>query len=98
MRVWLDDKRKEPEGWIRCFHASEVISLLEAGGVEEMSLDHDLGLNEPSGLTVLDWLEEQVMVHGFVPPLIRVHSANPSTAPVMRLVAKRIADFVGGKK
>lgn len=98
MRVWLDDLRKESEGWVRCFHSNEVIELLKAGEVEEMSLDHDLGLNEPSGMTVLDWLEEQVMINGFVPPLIYVHSANPSGAPKMRLVAKRIADFAGGKK
>ena len=43
MKIYLDDKRDTPEGWTRCYWPAECIELLEAGDVEEISLDHDLG-------------------------------------------------------
>jgi len=44
VKVFLDDVREAPAGWIRCRTPDEVIVLLETGDVEELSLDHDLGL------------------------------------------------------
>lgn len=77
MKVFLDDVRVTPEGWVRTFWPEEVIALLKTGEVTELSLDHDLGDDEHgTGYTVLLWLEEQVAVHGMTPPAIRVHSAN----------------------
>lgn len=65
--------------WCKTPH--EVIELLSAGGVELVSLDHDVnvfeGEREFTGYDVLLWIEEQVATAGFVPPEIRVHSANP---------------------
>jgi hypothetical protein len=80
MKVFLDDERATPEGWVRTYWPEEVITLLNAGAVTELSLDHDLGDDEHgTGYTVLLWLEEQVAVHGLLPPqIIRVHSANSS--------------------
>lgn len=79
MKVFLDDERATPEGWVRVFWPEEAIALLKAGQVAELSLDHDLGDDEHgTGYTVLLWLEEQVAVHGMKPPAIRVHSANSS--------------------
>ena len=79
MKVYLDDERVTPEGWVRAFWPEEVIALLKAGQVVELSLDHDLGDDEHgTGYTVLLWLEEQVAVHGMKPPVIKVHSANSS--------------------
>lgn len=40
MRVYLDDERVTPEGWVRAFWPSEFIELLETGRVRELSLDH----------------------------------------------------------
>jgi hypothetical protein len=78
IRVWLDDVRDTPDGWTRAFTAGEAIALLEAGGVVEISLDHDLGDDERfgTGYDVTCWIEEQVALHGFVPPTMRIHSAN----------------------
>ncbi|WP_025137686.1 cyclic-phosphate processing receiver domain-containing protein [Achromobacter sp. DH1f] len=77
MKVFLDDVRVTPDGWVRTFWPEEVIALLKTGEVTELSLDHDLGDDEHgTGYTVLLWLEEQVAVHGMTPPAIRVHSAN----------------------
>lgn len=81
MRVFLDDLREAPAGWIRCRTPAEVIALLETGDVEELSLDHDLGLidgeREATGYDVLTWIERQVATAGFKPPRMHVHSANP---------------------
>ena len=80
MKVWLDDLRLEPEGWVRCHTPDDVISLLQTGQVVEISLDHDLGLldgeREQTGYNVLLWIEQQVAMAGFKPPIMRVHSAN----------------------
>lgn len=78
MRVFLDDVRSAPEGWVRAFWPEEVIHLLSTELVTELSLDHDLGDDERgTGYDVLHWLEEQVIMRGFRPPSIKVHSANP---------------------
>jgi len=77
-RVWLDDVRPAPEGWTRAHTAREAIALLEAGGVEEISLDHDLGdeVTCGTGYEVACWVEEAVATRGVVPPKIAIHSAN----------------------
>lgn len=79
MKVFLDDERATPKGWVRAYWPEEVIRLIEAGGVTDVSLDHDLGDDEHgTGYTVLLWLEEQVIVNGLQPPKLFVHSANSS--------------------
>ena len=77
MKVYLDDVRPTPEGWVRAYWPDEVIKLLETGLVTELSLDHDLGDDERgTGYDVLTWLERAV-VDGFrAPDYLRVHSAN----------------------
>ena len=57
MRIYLDDERSTPEGWTRAFWPDEVINLLQAGGVEEVSLDHDLGDDRRgTGYDVVLWI------------------------------------------
>jgi hypothetical protein len=73
----------------------EAIELLAGGRVEEISLDHDLGLldgeRERTGYDVLTWLEQQVALEGFrPPPVIKVHSSNSAAAPRMEQVIKAI--------
>lgn len=43
IRLWLDDKRPCPEGWVHAHTAEEAIRILGATQVDEASLDHDLG-------------------------------------------------------
>ena len=79
MRIYLDDERPTPEGWTRVYWPAEAISLLKSGEVTEISLDHDLGDDvRGTGYDVITWIEEAVVTRAFVPPLIRVHSANPA--------------------
>jgi Cyclic-phosphate processing Receiver domain len=83
MRIWLDDVRDAPQGWIHITTPEEAIELLRSGEVEEISLDHDLGLAtseaERTGYDVLVWLEEAVAIGAWnhALPVIRIHSANP---------------------
>lgn len=86
MKIYLDDERTTPDGWTRVYWPSEAIELLDAGGVEEISLDHDLGDDDRgTGYDVVLWIEEAVATRGFVPPKIRVHSANSSARQKMEL-------------
>ena len=86
MKIYLDDERETPEGWTRVFWPSEAIELLEAGGVAEISLDHDLGNDERgTGYDVVLWIEEAVATRGFEPPEMRVHSANSSARQRMEM-------------
>ncbi|WP_408888954.1 cyclic-phosphate processing receiver domain-containing protein [Myxococcus faecalis] len=94
MRVYLDDERPTPEGWLAVRWPEEAIALLEGGQVVELSLDHDLGDDEHgTGYDVLLWLEEAVATRGFVPPRVRVHSANSSARQKMELAIVRIERF-----
>ena len=84
MRVFLDDERITPAGWIRVYWTSEAIALLKTGAVEELSLDHDLGDDERgTGYDVVLWIEEAVALHQFIPPKMTVHSANTSARDKM---------------
>lgn len=86
MNVYLDDERVAPEGWIQCRWSDEVIELLKTGNVKQISLDHDLGDDDRgTGYDVVKWLEEAVIMHDFVPPVVTVHSANPSAVHKMML-------------
>lgn len=91
MKVYLDDERVTPDGWVRTYWPEEVIELLKLGEVTELSLDHDLGDDERgTGYTVLLWLEEQVICNGMQPPIIHVHSANSSARQKMELAIETI--------
>lgn len=86
LKVYLDDERSAPPGWHLVRWPSEVIELLERGGVAEVSLDHDLGDDaRGTGYDVILWIEKAVALAGFVPPVLVVHSAN--TAARMRMEA-----------
>lgn len=91
MKVYLDDERETPEGWVRVYWPEEAIELLKSGNVNEISLDHDLGDDEHgTGYDVVLWIEEAVIVNGFKPPVIKVHSANSSARYKMELGIKNI--------
>lgn len=86
MKVYLDDERQTPEGWVRVYWPDEAIELLKTGQVTEISLDHDLGDDERgTGYDVVLWIEEQVVCEGFDPPKMKVHSANSSARFKMEL-------------
>lgn len=86
MKVYLDDERETPDGWTRVYWPDEAIELLLTGEVTEISLDHDLGDDERgTGYDVIKRIEEQVVTSNFIPPRIKVHSANISARKKMEL-------------
>lgn len=96
IKVYLDDERVTPAGWVRTFTPAETIALLETGTVEELSLDHDLGGDDTigTGYTVVLWIEEAVITRGFIAPkVIKVHSSNPCGRVKMEAGIKNIARF-----
>jgi len=102
IKVWLDDERPEPDGWVRCRTPSEVVRLLETGEVTELSLDHDLALitanGEETGYDVLVWLERQV-ASGHTPPhVMNVHSANPVARRRMLQAIDAIERLTAGRE
>lgn len=96
MRIYLDDERPAPQGWIRVRWPDEAIALLETGDVAELSLDHDLGDDQRgTGYDVLLWIEERVVRDGFIPPILHVHSANPAARLRMQAAIAAITSRVG---
>ncbi len=83
LRIYLDDERETPQGWIRTYTVDETITVLATGQVDELSLDHDLGTDLEDGYDVLLWIEREVILHNFQPPILNVHSANPPAAKRM---------------
>ncbi len=87
MRVFLDDTRPAPPGFVLVKSASDAIDLLKTDRVSFLSLDHDLG-EEKSGYDVINWLEEQVVAGILDVPILTVHSANsPGRENINRAIA-----------
>jgi hypothetical protein len=99
MKVYLDDLRpldvahSADDGWIKVMSVKEVITLLQTGMVTHLSLDNDLGDQDPhnEGYQALNWIEEQVYIGDFNPPeFIEVHSANSVRAIQMEKTIETI--------
>lgn len=87
MKVYLDDVRPTPDGWVRTYTSDETIKLLNECEVSEVSLDHDLDrrfdkctleylAQHPeidTGMKVVNWLLDNPSK---LPTKWTVHSAN----------------------
>jgi hypothetical protein len=78
----------------------EAIELLRGGEVEELSLDHDLGLDvglrERTGYDVLLWLEREVTAERARPPVVlSVHSGNVGAVRRMEQAIESIRRLAG---
>lgn len=77
MKIYLDDQRPTPRGWIGVLWPEDAIAFLQTGQVTHLSLDHDLGDDSHgTGYDVVVWVEEQTALYGFTPPIMTVHSDN----------------------
>jgi len=98
IRLWHDDVRPAPEGWVWAKTNEEAQEFLASAIVDEISLDHDLGAiptgeMDPTEVMYLRGTGEETGLHlvewmianGKVPPIVRIHSWNPQGA-------KRMAD------
>lgn len=86
VRVWLDDVRPAPEGWVWVKTAEEAKRLIASSiDVTDVSLDNDLGRAQAGqGAEVAEWYSDtlrrkgRLTVGGKVqePPFFYVHSEN----------------------
>ena len=80
IKIWVDDAREVPEGYIGTKSVNETIMLIEkieneGGKIGLLDLDHDLGDYAQFGgdaIKILDYLAEY---EKFYP--VKIHTANP---------------------
>lgn len=92
MKIWVDDIRPIPEGYVGTKSVNETIQLIieaENKGqiIELIDLDHDLGCYAADGgdaIKILDFLAERETYYP-----IRIHTANPVGRANMERVIQR---------
>jgi hypothetical protein len=73
MRIYVDDIREAPEGWLLADCAGIALHFLQNLDVEAISLDHDLGEDSLTGYDIAKKMVELSLW----PKDIYCHSANP---------------------
>lgn len=58
IHVYLDDYRPCPKGFVLARNAEECKLLIDSESIDILSLDYDLGWNEPTGYEVVRHLVE----------------------------------------
>lgn len=98
MKLWVDDIRVPPDSsWTWVKNYADAIQALLNHEWEEMSLDHDLGLEHyygeyrgDTGYDILLFMASQVEIYGKkYTNNIHVHSANPVGVERMKGVIER---------
>lgn len=99
MKLWIDDIRPAPEGYVWCASVDAAKKMIEIYGswvdfdnnivdcIELIDIDHDAGnYVRLSGdyIKLLDWLEETGRNYP-----IRIHSMNPVGIENMRRIIQR---------
>ncbi len=91
MKLYMDDARDTPDGWTRTYTVDETINVLQTRMVTHLSLDNDLGEDQPEGYKVIDWLEETVYNDITFPmPEVYIHSSNASRVQYMQRALQSI--------
>ena len=92
MKLWIDDVRPAPEGYVWCKTVRSAKFRIEMADfvgepIELISTDHDAGEYAQYGgdyIRLLDWLEETGRNYP-----IRIHSMNPVGVENMRRIIQR---------
>ena len=99
MRLWVDDLREAPEGYVWCKSVNEAMRWIQHYGsridfdnnivdeIELIDIDHDAGDYAYDGgdyIKLLDWLEETGRNYP-----ICIHSQNPVGVENMRRIIQR---------
>ena len=99
MKLWIDDVRPAPEGYVWLKSVNQVIDYIDALffddryfdlPIELVDLDHDAGDYSNDGgdyIKLLDYWEE--LWGKGLPFGIRIHSANPVGVQNMRRIIQR---------
>lgn len=89
MKLWIDDVRPAPEGYVWCKSVRGAILILEHANynIELIDIDHDAGDFAQYGgdyIKLLDWLEETGRNYP-----IHIHSMNPVGVQNMRAIIQK---------
>ena len=97
MKLWIDDVRPAPEGYVWCFSVDAAKAWIKSAefdkhafggeGIELIDIDHDAGDFACDGgdyIRLLDWLEETDRNYP-----IHIHSANPVGVENMRRIIQK---------
>jgi len=92
MKIWIDDLRVAPAGYVWCKSVNEAKVAIEKAErmgetIEYLDLDHDAGDYQYDGgdfIKVLDWMEETGRAYA-----CRIHTANPVGRQNMRMIVRK---------
>lgn len=89
MKIWLDDIRPSPKGYMWCKSVNRVIWLIQTTieDIEVIDCDHDLGdyaSDGGDGIKLLDWLAENELYYP-----IKLHTMNPVGRANMKIIILR---------
>ena len=93
MKLWIDDVRPAPDGYVWCKSVNKAIDTLSdlinfgIDDIELIDIDHDAGDFACDGgdyIKLLDWLEETGRNYP-----IRIHSMNPVGVANMRAIIQK---------
>ena len=80
IKLWIDDERVEPKGWVRASTCPNAIALIAKLGPQltHISFDHDIGF-EGNGAVVAQYLRDAWSAHCISKNLaFNIHSGNPT--------------------
>lgn len=93
VRLWVDDVRPAPEGWLWVKSVNDALRVLQVSTVLEASLDHDLGdyaVDGGDGYRIVDWMAENNV---WPTEGVHVHSANPVGRQRIQGVVERYGPY-----
>ena len=96
MKIWIDDCRPAPEGYIWLKSTNEALRFIvnHINEIEEIALDHDAGDYVDCGgdyINILNELERlsHRLPSAFIEYKFSIHTANPVGAANMRRIIER---------
>jgi len=72
IHVYMDDVRPCPKGFVLCRTVDETIALLKECEVGILSLDYEMGWDQPPGYAVVEFM----VTHGIYPREIYLHTSS----------------------
>jgi len=94
MKIFLDNMRDAPEGWLAVHWPDDAILLLAQGEVTELSVDHEFGRGlRGTADTLFDWLTTAITTRALPVPKLIVHSSNSTQQARLQARADEIAQL-----
>lgn len=88
MKIWLDDLRPAPAGFVWCRSVNEAKNVIAENEktqlIECIDCDHDYAADGGDGINLLDWLLERKTLYP-----VALHTMNPVGRENMRRLLQR---------